>query len=251
MSVLYAVGDVHGRRDLLEALLKAIYADAAARDAAPRIVFLGDVIDRGPQSRQVLALVIGTLRDCPGSALILGNHEEFMLRFLDETANREQIARQWFANGGLETLESYGFGKQNRIETIAARFKSEFADHITVLREAEWMVKTARYCFVHGGIDPALPLDGQDPETTRWIRQEFLDHKGGLERIVVHGHTPTASSLPEVYAHRIALDTGAVFSGHLTCAILDDEGLSPPRFLATDDHGEQVEVAEVRPRSFL
>lgn len=250
MSQLYAIGDVHGRSDLLDPLLAAIHADAASRDAAPRIIFLGDVIDRGPQSRQALALVVETLRACPGSALILGNHEEFMLRFLDETQNRERIARQWFANGGLETLASYGFGEQDRIETIAARFTSEFADHVTALRQAEWMMKTARYFFVHAGIDPALPLDDQDPETTRWIRHEFLGHRGGLERIVVHGHTPTASSLPEVYPHRIALDTGAVFSGHLTCGILDEEGRLPPRFLATDDHGDKVEIAEVRPLSF-
>ena len=110
-------------------------------------------------------------------------------------------------------------------------------------------METKRHFLVHGGVNPALPFAEQDPETTRWIRHEFLDFKGPLEKAVVHGHTPTNSALPEIHSNRVAVDTGAVFSGHLTCAILDDDG-APPRFLATDDHGARIEVTDVRPLAY-
>ncbi|MFZ2102971.1 MAG: metallophosphoesterase family protein [Oricola sp.] len=249
MPVLYAIGDVHGRRDLLEALLAAIGDDARSRSEEVRIVFLGDVIDRGPESRQALELVIETLRQSPGSRLILGNHEEFLLRFLDPAEDRERVAVRWLQNGGLATLASYGFGHGEHIDTIATSFAREFPAHVEALRNAEWRVETERYFLVHGGVDPALPLAEQDPETTRWIRHDFLDFGSPLERIVVHGHTPTDSALPEVHSNRIAVDTGAVFSGHLTCAVLDDGG-APPRFLATDDHGATIEVRDVRPLAY-
>lgn len=246
MPTIYAIGDVHGRRDLLEELLAAIERDAQACGATPRIVFLGDIVDRGPESRQALDLVIATLGKHPGSRLILGNHEEFLLRFLDQPEDRERIARIWFANGGLETVASYGFSQRERIDTVATRFVVDFADHVQALRAADWKVETDRYCLVHGGIDPELPLADQDAETTRWIRNEFLDHAGPLEKTVVHGHTVTESFLPEVHPNRIAVDTGAVRSGHLTCAILGEND-TEPRFLATDDSGTRVKVTEVRP----
>jgi serine/threonine protein phosphatase 1 len=246
-ALFYAIGDIHGRRDLLDALLDAIEKDADAQGRAPVIVFLGDIIDRGPESRQALDRVIATLQKHPGSRMILGNHEEFMLRFVDDAEERERVARMWFANGGLATVASYGFGRRDRVDTIARRLSEDFAPHIAALRTADWMVETDRYCFVHGGIDPVLPLDDQDPTTTRWIRHEFLDHSGPFEKIVVHGHTPTESSLPEIHENRIATDTGAVFSGHLTCAVLDEAGHAAPRFLATDDHGTEIDVGEIRP----
>lgn len=242
MPLTYAIGDVHGRRDLLAALLGAIRIDAAGRGA--RLIFLGDLIDRGPESRHCLDLAIKALREFPASRLILGNHEEFLLRFLDADEDRKAIARHWFANGGLTTLKSYGFDERERIDTLAERFKSECPCHIALLRAADWMVESDRDVFVHGGIDPLLPLGQQDPHVTRWIRGEFLAFSGRLPKIVVHGHTPTESSLPELHANRIALDTGAVYSGHLTCAVLEDD--TPPRFLATDDHGGPIGVEEIR-----
>ena len=245
MPLTYAIGDVHGRRDLLAALLAAIGEDAAGRDA--RIVFLGDIIDRGPESRQSLDLVIRTLETWPGSRLIQGNHEEFLLTFLDAASpeDRQAAARRWLPNGGIETLRSYGFAETEPLDDIAGRLAAEFPAHITTLRHAEWMVETGHYALVHGGVDPDLPLAAQDPKTTRWIRDRFLSFRGPLPKIVVHGHTMTESSLPELHSNRIALDTGAVHSGHLTCAVFD--GDAPPRFLATDDHGPAVEVDEIRP----
>jgi serine/threonine protein phosphatase 1 len=248
MSLTYAIGDVHGRRDLLEALLAAI--DDESGDSNDRIVFLGDIIDRGPESRQCLDLVVQTLETRPGSRLILGNHEEFMLAFLDAATpdDRQAAARRWLPNGGAETLRSYGFAQTGPLDDIAGSLAAGFPAHIAALRNAGWMVETGGYVLVHGGIDPDLPLAAQDPVTTRWIRDRFLKFHGRLEKTVVHGHTMTESSLPELHGNRIALDTGAVRSGHLTCAVLD--GDAAPRFLATDDHGRRVEVSEIRPLDF-
>jgi serine/threonine protein phosphatase 1 len=245
MTLTYAIGDVHGRRDLLAAMLSAISRDTGGRKA--RIVFLGDIIDRGPESRQCLDLVIGTLERYPGSRLILGNHEEFMLTFLDAASPqaRETAARRWLPNGGSETLRSYGFAGTGELGAISEQLERDNPGHIAALRNAGWMAETDCYCFVHGGIDPHPPLGQQDPTTTRWIRDSFLDFKGPLPKIIVHGHTMTESSLPELHANRIALDTGAVHSGHLTCGVFD--GGAPPRFLATDDHGAAIEVGGIRP----
>lgn len=248
MSLTYAIGDVHGRRDLLDALLAAIDADTRGRDA--RLVFLGDIIDRGPESRQCLDLVLQTMERRPASRLIQGNHEEFLLTFLDAATpqDREVAARRWLPNGGTETLASYGFAETDPLDDIARELVAGFPAHIAALRHAGWMVETGGYVMVHGGIDPDLPLGKQDPRTTRWIRDRFLRYQGQLEKSVVHGHTMTESSLPELHNNRIALDTGAVHSGHLTCAVFD--GDAPPRFIATDDHGPAVKVGEVRPLDY-
>ena len=245
MTLTYAIGDVHGRRDLLTELLAAIHADAGDRDA--RIIFLGDIIDRGPESRQCLDLVTGTLETYPGSRLILGNHEEFLLTFLDAGSSeaRETAARRWLPNGGAETLRSYGFEDTGDLDRVAHQLTRNHPGHIAALRDAGWMAETDGQFFVHGGIDPHRALGEQDPTTTRWIREKFLKFPGPLPKTVVHGHTMTESSLPERHANRIALDTGAVHSGHLTCGIFN-EG-TEPRFLATDDHGAAIEVDEIRP----
>jgi serine/threonine protein phosphatase 1 len=243
MSLTYAIGDVHGRRDLLQALLEAIGSDAG--DRRFRIIFLGDLIDRGPESRQCLDLAVATLKAHPGSRLILGNHEEFLLSFLNAAHDRETIMHRWLMNGGDETLRSYGFENIDDVDSAVRQLAAAHPGHVTALREADWMVETDDHVFVHGGIDPHLPLAEQDPVTTRWIREKFLGFTGPLPKTVVHGHTVTASALPELHANRIAIDTGAVRTGHLTCAAFDAD--APPRFLATDDHGRTVEVGEVRP----
>lgn len=245
MPLIYAIGDVHGRRDLLQALLQAIRTDTGGREA--RIIFLGDIIDRGAESRQCLDLVIATLDTYPGSRLILGNHEEFLLSFLDAESRtqRHAVAGRWLPNGGTETLQSCGIDETADLDAIARQLESGCPAHIGILRAADWMVETEHHVFVHGGIDPQRGLSEQDPVTTRWIRDRFLDHKAALPKIVVHGHTVTQSALPELHRNRLALDTGAVSSGHLTCAIFEDN--APPRFLATDDHGAQIEVSKVEP----
>lgn len=243
-GILYAIGDVHGRADLLQALLAAIAADAAAHGTAPRAVFLGDIIDRGPESRRAMELVIDTLARWSGSRLILGNHEEFLLGVVNDPGNARTTHLNWLYNGGAETLASYGIAPDLPPPEIAAAMRGRYPVHVATLEAADFLVVHGDLAFVHGGIDPAVPLEAQDPRRTRWIREEFLGHCGRLQKTVVHGHTPTASALPEVHANRIALDTGAVFTGHLTAAAISAGEI---RFLATDDHGGRIEVEEVRP----
>ncbi|MEQ8479101.1 MAG: metallophosphoesterase [Hoeflea sp.] len=245
MSLTYAIGDVHGRHDLLNALLAEIRGDAGTRDF--RVVFLGDLIDRGPESAACVDLAIATLGAHPGSKLVLGNHEEFLLTFLDagNRTDREAAMGRWLPNGGAETLRSCGFSDICDADEVARQLARTHAGQIAALRSSSWMVETESHVFVHGGIDPDLPLADQDPVTTRWIRDKFLHHGGPLPKTVVHGHTITRSALPEIHSNRIALDTGAVMTGHLTCGVFD--GNAPPRFLATDDHGREIAVTEIRP----
>ena len=205
MPLIYAIGDVHGRHDLLQALLGAIRSDAAGRQA--RIVFLGDLVDRGPESRQCIDLAFDTLEEFPGSRLILGNHEEFLLRFVDLPAERRSIAKIWLANGGIATLQSYGLDDSGDLDRLAGRIAETLPDHIAALRAADWLVETDSHVFVHGGIDPDMPIARQEPRITRWIRDKFLDFPGTLPKTVVHGHTITGSALPELHHHRIAVDT--------------------------------------------
>ncbi|MDF1607535.1 metallophosphoesterase family protein [Hoeflea sp. YIM 152468] len=243
MPLTYAIGDIHGRLDLLEALLSAIGDDAGGRQA--RILFLGDIIDRGPDSRRCLDRVLATLDELPGSRLILGNHEEFLLNFVDRPTERAAIASRWLVNGGVATLQSYGLDDGDGLDSLAAQLAEKAPAHLAGLRTADWMIETGSHVFVHAGIDPDLPLSGQQPETTRWIRDRFLGFTGPLAKIVVHGHTITASSRPEIHHNRIAIDTGAVHSGRLTCAVFDQT--APPRFLATSDDDGAIEVGEIRP----
>lgn len=245
-AITYAIGDVHGRADLLDPLLSAIERDAWARGEEPRVIFLGDIIDRGPQSREAMDRVLEALADWPASRLILGNHEEFLLRFLgvEASADRTRVADVWLRNGGVATLISYGFDPRQRIDTIAERFAERFPTHIEALMAAEHMAIAGDYVMVHGGIDPARGLAEQDPVTTRWIRDEFLDYSGPLPKTVVHGHTPTDTFAPEVWSNRIAVDTGAFHSGRLVCAVLCD---GAPRFIAAEEMDGTISTCPVEP----
>ncbi|WP_417425322.1 metallophosphoesterase family protein [Hoeflea sp.] len=243
MPLTYAIGDVHGRSDLLAALLEAIGEDMAGR--AARIVFLGDVIDRGPDSRGCLDLVIGALAQYPDSQLVLGNHEEFLLRFITPDEDHQDVVRVWYPNGGIATLQSYGLDARDPIDSLATTFAREFPGHVATLRAASWMVESEHHALVHGGIDPHLGLAAQEPRTTRWIREKFLSFAGPLPKTIVHGHTPTESNLPEIHPNRIAIDTGAYYSGHLTCVVLN--GATAPRFLTTSVHDGHITVRQAQP----
>lgn len=244
MTTTYAIGDVHGRADLLAALLDYIEKHRAPNS---RIVFLGDIIDRGPESRQAMDLVVETLAADPESRLILGNHEEFLDRFLRDPENRARAALEWERNGGLATLGSYGIGLDSSAERAMEHFGEIAPAHLDVLRNAVTMVETDTYLMVHAGIEPRIPIARQDPRTTRWIRREFLDYPDPLPKIVVHGHTPTGSNRPEVAANRIAVDTGAYSTGRLTCVLLDEP--EPPAFFSAEGDGERVSVNAVEPVS--
>ena len=226
---VYAVGDIHGCLHQLEQLLDRVETDARSTDSTIHMVFLGDLIDRGPDSAGVVArLLDGPL---PGHrhSFLMGNHEEAMLRVWD---GDDDTLRGWLTYGGRETLASYGLGRSD-IFKLAAQLPRAMREvvpqaHIDFLRGFEDHVQIGDYLFVHAGIRPGVPLDEQDHTDLRWIREEFLyDEDTDHGVMVVHGHTIAAE--PEVRGNRIGIDTGCYSSGTLTALVLEG---TEQRFLA-------------------
>jgi serine/threonine protein phosphatase 1 len=222
---LYAVGDIHGRLDLLREIDGRIRDDAAAaRSARNTVIYLGDYIDRGDQSREVVDWLID--RPLPGfqRVLLLGNHEDSLLQFLTDV----QIGPAWLAYGGAATLLSYGV-KPPSTDREFVRVQEELRDrlpsrHLAFMRGLALCHVEDDYYFVHAGIRPGVPLDLQKQEDMLWIRDEFLLSRQDFGKIVVHGHTITEA--PEIRRNRIGIDTGAFASGRLTCLVLQGEAWS-------------------------
>lgn len=221
---VYAIGDIHGRVDLLADLQRRIAADAAAHEAARTVlVYVGDYVDRGPDSFGVVDMLVH--RPLAGFEVhpLKGNHEDFLLRFHDSGARGEL----WLLNGGEATLRSYGVDVDAHLDRgldfagLAAAFRNAMPrDHLAFLRGLETLHREGDYAFAHAGVRPGVPLDEQDPADLMWIRDRFLDSDADLGAVVVHGHTITPE--PEVRSNRIGIDTGAVRSGRLTCLVLQD-----------------------------
>ncbi|MBB6305083.1 metallophosphoesterase [Rhizobium leucaenae] len=218
---IYAIGDVHGRADLLRPLLDAIASDAG--DQSPIIIFLGDIVDRGPDSKEALELVDEAFDRFPGSQLILGNHDEYLLLALEGLLTETDEAIWLEGNGGRATVQSYLPGNSPTIRQFTGFVHEYYGHHHALLKSAVDKVVIGSHCFVHAGIRPGVPLDAQNSFDLRWIREEFLDHRGQFEKIIVHGHTPTETDLPEIYPNRIAVDTGAYATGRLTAAVFETE----------------------------
>jgi serine/threonine protein phosphatase 1 len=222
---VYAIGDIHGRVDLLREIERRIQDDAAAAASARKVVvYLGDYVDRGEHSREV----IDWLLDHPLSGFervrLLGNHEDSMLRFLTDV----QVGPAWLNYGGGATLHSYGV-KPPASDRDLVRAQVELRDrlpprHLEFLRELSLSHVEGDFYFVHAGIKPGVALDEQAMEDMLWIRDEFLFSRVDFGKIVVHGHTITDA--PEVKRNRIGIDTGAFASGKLTCLVLDGESWS-------------------------
>jgi serine/threonine protein phosphatase 1 len=209
------VGDIHGRADLLATLLDAV----AREERAPKVVFLGDIVDRGPASRDCLDLVQETLSSCPGSRLILGNHDDMFLSAMHGGLDSRD-ARHWRdRSGGKETLESYGC-PQGIVEA-ARMIKASHPAHLKMLEDAALLLRFGPFVACHAGIDPRLPLDTQHKLDVLWIRNEFLDFSDNRLVPVIHGHSITDNEMPVMTENRISLDTGAFYSGRLTCLRLD------------------------------
>jgi serine/threonine protein phosphatase 1 len=212
----YAVGDIHGCLDLLQELLRRIEADAARR--AHRLVFLGDYIDRGPDS----AGVIETLRNLQaerGADVIClrGNHEDLMLRALA----RPELLRNWLYNGGDAALASFG-----------AAGPAELPDDVVAwVTGCPTFVEDQRRCFVHAGLRPGRSRFEQSDHDRLWIRDEFLLGEHDFGRFIVHGHTPRVDGRPDLRRYRVNLDTAAVYGGALTAARFGDEQDPPEAFL--------------------
>jgi serine/threonine protein phosphatase 1 len=224
--LVYAVGDVHGCYDLMKALLAKIAADSAARAQGrrPILIFLGDYVDRGPQSAKVLeALIWLKRRPDLEVRLLKGNHEAAMLGFLD--APEANVA--WLDWGGAETLAAYGVtppaldeGPLAVTHARDALLAKMPASHLLLLQRLELMVAVGDYAFVHAGVRPGAALAQQTEQDLLWIREGFLDAPGPHEKVIVHGHT-WLDERPQLSEHRIGVDTGAYRTGVLTALRLD------------------------------
>lgn len=221
---VYAIGDVHGRADLLEQLLRQIDADDAKRGPAQRhVVFLGDLIDRGPASRQVVEMAMMVAEEWDNVHLLKGNHEEVFLQTLDGDA---QTMRLFARIGGRETLTSYGVtdaefesGSYSELAELAAERVPH--EHKRFLARGKDSLVLGDYLFVHAGVRPEVALAEQTSKDMRWIRGEFLDFEGELEKVVVHGHSIAMEV--QQHPHRIGIDTGAFRTGVLTALALEGE----------------------------
>jgi diadenosine tetraphosphatase ApaH/serine/threonine PP2A family protein phosphatase len=229
-QLVYAVGDIHGRSDLLAELLADIAADAAGEDAAKKtLIFVGDYVDRGPDSRGVVEALLQALPEGFSTHFLKGNHEALLLDFLDDPGRLDH----WRVNGGEATMRSYGVDVESLKGAPSEAWRDAFMAalppaHFDFYRHLKLDVTLGDYLFVHAGVRPDVPLHAQNDQDLIWIRDEFLDATEPFGKIVVHGHTPVRE--PVVRSNRIGIDTGAVFSGRLTALRLQNDDW---RFLQT------------------
>ncbi len=220
----YAVGDIHGCLDLLDRLLGRIEADAASRPPKKSwIVFLGDLVDRGPASAGVVERLIRYRPDFATPVFLAGNHEEILLRVL---GGEPEILKDWLKFGGAECVASYGLdpGALRRLEPAAAAERLRAAippEHVAFLESFGDTFRFGDYLFVHAGIRPGIDLAEQDQFDLRWIREPFLSDKEEHGLVVVHGHT--ISPEVEERPNRIGLDTGAYQYGVLTALGIEED----------------------------
>lgn len=215
---IYAVGDIHGRLDLLTRLQDAIDADIAAHPAPKAIeVYLGDYVDRGPDSAGVLDNLMARHGTRP-TVCLCGNHEDVMV----EAGESFETFLRWVRLGGLATVHNYtglveGQSEAALWELWRQRMRP---DHVAFLRALPPQFRLGDYVFVHAGVRPGIRIEAQQRSDMLWIRNEFLSSGSDFfGHCVVHGHTPTDE--PEVLAHRINIDTGAYATGRLTCLVLE------------------------------
>jgi serine/threonine protein phosphatase 1 len=218
----YAIGDVHGRLDLLEEMLALIEADNGRRPRArTTIVFLGDLIDRGPESAGVVERLRAYRPAFASTLFLMGNHEEVLLRVL---RGEIQLLADWLQFGGAETLRSYGVDPgelraMRSAEALELLRRKIPAEHVEFLSNFVDSASFGSYLFVHAGIRPGIALASQAPEDLRWIREPFLSDDSDHGHVVVHGHS--ISSEVELRHNRIGLDTGAYRSGILSALGID------------------------------
>ncbi len=221
---VYCIGDIHGRFDLLQELHGRIRTDGEAFDGDCTVVYLGDYIDRGLHSREVIDELLRRPMGGFESVCLLGNHEQTLLDFL----RHPRAAGGWLTWGGRETLMSYGvplasYRVPEHIEEIRDDLHSRLPpDHLKFIRGMPLMHVAGDYLFVHAGIRPGVPLQEQSDEDLLWIRHDFTEDRQRHEHVVVHGHS--ISEEVTFRANRIGIDTGAYHTGVLTCLVLEGEG---------------------------
>lgn len=222
---IYAVGDIHGRADLLRAAHERIREDARTSAARRKVVvYLGDYIDRGPGSREVVDVLLSEPLADFEAVYLKGNHEQALLDFLRDIS----VAPQWFYYGGDATLQSYNVarpvpgGGPPALLKVQAELKEKLPErHLAFYRSLALSHRAGDYLFVHAGIRPGVPLTAQREQDMLWIRDEFLGSTADHGCVVVHGHTITPR--PDIKGNRIGIDTGAYATGRLTCLMLDGD----------------------------
>jgi diadenosine tetraphosphatase ApaH/serine/threonine PP2A family protein phosphatase len=210
----YAIGDVHGCLDKLVRLLARCRAHAG--DRPRRLVFVGDYIDRGPNSRGVIDTLLELQRKEPRIICLRGNHEAMML---DAIETGDEVL--WLLNGGGQTLESYDATQALDLPAELV----EWADGLPLSFD------DGRRLFVHAGLNPRVPLDRQTEQDLLWIREPFLSSRSDFGRLIVHGHTPLRTGVPDLRSNRLNIDTAAVFGGPLTAAVFEEHRTEPLEFL--------------------
>lgn len=219
---IYAVGDIHGRLDLLNRLLATIADDDRNRDGAEtEIIFLGDLIDRGPESRGVVDRLLALSRSGQRLRFLIGNHEEVLLRAIGGDA---RALRFLVRIGGRETLFSYGIDEEEYrrldYDELAALVKERVPrEHAEFMASFEKWIEIGDYLFVHAGLRPGVALADQSTSDLCWIRDDFLSHRDSFGKMVVHGHSITEEI--DERPNRIGIDTGAFASGRLTAIGLE------------------------------
>lgn len=234
---IYAVGDIHGTADALKKLLAQIEMDDTQYPVHRSVVvFLGDYVDRGPDTRQVLDLLL-ECSDLRETVFLKGNHETFVSGFLDDPTTLDD----WRLYGGLETLMSYGLtpsinpGHSDR-ERLAIEFDRLMPRrHRDFLQSLDLSFCCGDFYFVHAGIRPGVPIARQREEDLLWIRDDFLSWEQPFEKFIVHGHTPVSS--PDTRSNRINIDTGAFATGRLTCVAIEGTSIIPLTDLRDWRHG--------------
>ncbi len=220
---IYAIGDIHGCHDLLKTLLDQIAAHDLTRPriATKILVFLGDYVDRGENSKAVIDILLDACPQGYDTVFLKGNHEEMLLN----ARNDQAAADFWLRNGGRQTLASYGipaainhneFSKELLIEEFNQRLPQE---HLSFLRNLQLSFECGDYFFAHAGIHPDKPLDQQNERHLLWIRDRFLFSEEDFGKVIIHGHTPARDV--DSAENRIGIDTAAVYGGKLTALMLE------------------------------
>ncbi len=222
--VIAAFGDLHGRLDLLQRHFPLLDKLAQAPDRKLIEVYVGDYVDRGPNSALLIELMIERQRLQDRSIIYLrGNHEDMMLAALDDDA----VFKQWVKFGGDTTMLSYGVSPNAAAYDVTGsrlRFKTAVPQaHVEFLSGLQDYYVEGGFLFVHAGLRPGVPLSSQQKRDLHWIREPFLSSSSSSGYTVVHGHTPT--SRPTFRLNRIGIDTGAYQTGNLTCLVISNDGV--------------------------
>ena len=236
VQTVYAIGDVHGMIALAKRAEQAISADPDFDPKTSAILYLGDLVDRGPESAFLLDWLIAKSRSDAERLFLCGNHEQMFLAFIADPAQH----MNWLDFGGYETLNSYGIlHSHKKLQAMRSKdLKGILAatipeSHIRLMSQMQDAYDAPGYFFAHAGVDPKVPLAQQSRDDLLWARHRFMGHEDGYEKTIVHGHTPVSEAVFE--NGRVSVDTGAYTTGKLSVAKISIEGDAVDFIVVTDD----------------